>query len=62
MIDEIYIIKNYCDAQLLCQQALNIPLTKQVGLAAFAELRGTDPDELLAVTAKNAAELYRVPI
>ena len=38
MTDEIYIIKNYCDAQLLCQQALNIPLTKQVGLAAFAEL------------------------
>ena len=32
-------------------------------VAAFiAELRGTDPDELLAVTAKNAAELYRVPI
>lgn len=38
MLDEIYILKKYCDAQQLCQQALGIPLTKQVGLAAFAEL------------------------
>ena len=38
MIDEIYIIKNYCDAQQLCQQAKGISLNKQVGLAPFAEL------------------------
>ena len=38
MTDEIYIIKNYCDAQQLCQQAKGISLNKQVGLAAFAEL------------------------
>ena len=38
MIDEIYIIKNYCDAQQLCQQAKGISLNKQVGLASFAEL------------------------
>ncbi len=37
MTDEIYIIKNYCDAQQLCQKALGISLNKQIGLAAFAE-------------------------
>ncbi len=38
MLDEIYIIKNYCDAQQLCQKAVDIPLTKQIGLSAFAEM------------------------
>ena len=30
-------IKHFCDAQLVCQQAYDIPLTKQIGLAALAE-------------------------
>ncbi len=38
MLDDIYIIKNYCDAQQLCQKAAGISLSKQIGLAAFAEL------------------------
>lgn len=38
MVDDIYTIRNYCDAQLLCQRAMNISLAKQVGLSAFAEL------------------------
>ena len=38
MLDEIYVIKNYCDAQLLCQKAADVPLTKQIGLSAFAEM------------------------
>ena len=47
MLDEIFVIRNFCDAQLMCQQAMDIPLTKQVGLSAFAELTqveiGDDP-------------------
>ena len=27
MLDEIYVIKNFCDAQLLCQKAVDISLT-----------------------------------
>lgn len=38
MIDDIYTIQNYCDAQLLCQKAMDISLAKQIGLSAFAEL------------------------
>lgn len=45
MIGEIYILKNYCDAQQLCQQALNIPLTKQVGLSAFAGIADVEIGE-----------------
>ncbi len=45
MLDEIYVIKHYCDAQLLCQKAMDIPLTKQVGLSAFAELIEVLPGE-----------------
>jgi DNA polymerase III, epsilon subunit and related 3''-5'' exonucleases len=45
MLDEIYVIKNYCDAQLLCQKAADVPLTKQVGLSAFAELIGVEIGE-----------------
>lgn len=37
MLSDIYIIRNYCDAQLLCQKAVDVSLSKQVGLSAFAE-------------------------
>lgn len=42
MLDEIYAIRHYCDAQLMCQMAMDIPLTKQVGLSAFAGLAGVE--------------------
>ena len=42
MLDEIYVIRHFCDAQLLCQQAVGIPLTRQVGLSAFAETAGVE--------------------
>lgn len=38
MLDDIYVIQRFCDAQLLCQKAVDISLNKQVGLSAFAEL------------------------
>ena len=67
MIDEIYIIRNYCDAQQLCQYAAGIPLNKQVGLAAFAELAEVEigEDQLhralndSRLTAKCFAKLYK---
>ncbi len=66
MLDEIYIIKNYCDAQLLCQKAADISLTKQVGLSAFAEQIGVEigEDQLhralndSRLTAKCVARLF----
>lgn len=66
MIDEIYLIKHFCDAQLLCQKAADISLSKQVGLAAFAELIGIEQgDEQLhralndsRLTAKCMAKLF----
>ena len=45
LLEEIYILKNFCDAQLLCQKAVDIPLTKQIGLSAFAELVGIEIGE-----------------
>lgn len=67
MLDEIYVIKNYCDAQLMCQKAVGISLTKQVGLSAFAELAGVDiGNDLLhraindsRLTAKCVAKVFR---
>ena len=67
MLDEIYVIKNYCDAQLMCQQALGISLAKQVGLSAFAEMIEVDiGDDLLhraindsRLTAKCVAKMFR---
>ena len=45
LLDEIYVIKHYCDAQLLCQKAADISLAKQIGLSAFAELIGVEIGE-----------------
>ena len=66
MLDEIYIIKNYCDAQQLCQKAVDISLSKQVGLSAFAEQVGIEigSDQLhralndSRLTAKCVAKLF----
>lgn len=70
MLDDIYVIKNYCDAQLMCQKAADIPLTKQVGLSAFAEIAGVDiGDDLLhraindsRLTAKCVAKMFKPEI
>lgn len=45
MLDEIFAVRHYCDAQLMCQMAVDIPLTKQVGLSAFAEMAGVEIGE-----------------
>lgn len=70
MLDEIYVIRHYCDAQLMCQKAADISLTRQVGLSAFAELVGVEiGDELLhraindsRLTARCVAKMFRPEI
>lgn len=67
MLDDIYVIKNFCDAQLMCQKAAGISLAKQVGLSSFAELAGVDiGDDLLhraindsRLTAKCVAKMFQ---
>lgn len=70
MLDEIYVIKKYCDAQLMCQQAAGISLAKQIGLSAFAEMVGVEiGDEQLhraindsRLTAKCVAKMFQPEI
>ena len=67
MLDDIYVIQNYCDAQLMCQKAAGISLAKQVGLSSFAEFADVDiGDDLLhraindsRLTAKCVAKMFK---
>ncbi len=53
MLDSIYVIKHFCDAQLLCQKFCDISVEKQIGLVAFAELIGVGIDDLQQHRALN---------
>ncbi len=57
MLNDIYVIKNFCDAQLLCQQALEISLAKQVGLSALAEMAGVEIGDAQLHRALNDSKL-----
>ena len=57
MLDDIYVIKNYCDAQQLCQQAMDISLNKQVSLSDFANLIEVDIGDVQLHRAINDARL-----
>ena len=57
MVNDIYVIRHFCDAQLLCQQALEISLAKQVGLSALAEMAEIDIGDAQLHRALNDSKL-----
>lgn len=57
MLNDIYVIRHFCDAQLLCQQALEISLSKQVGLSALAEMAEIDIGDAQLHRALNDSKL-----
>lgn len=46
MLDELSMIKNYCDAQILCQTALGIDMAKQPGLSLVADMIGISCEDM----------------
>ena len=57
MPDEIYVIRHYCDAQLMCQKAADVSLTRQVGLSDFAALVGVEVGDAMLHRAINDSRL-----